>query len=707
MHELSTEQKKQIEALSKSDSDFKIAKKLRLDRLQVQAHLAATGQHRWRKRERIFKMVMAAMPILFFAVFELILSALGYGGNTSLFISSDSNPGFLKVNDNVGRRFFSAAGITPETSHDLFRAVKPANAYRLFVLGESTTAGYPYMYNGSMSKMLYQRLLDAFPDRQLEVINLAMPAINSFSLLDMIDEALAQQPDALIIYCGHNEFYGALGVGSTESLGRWRWVINSYLGLQRFKIMLFLRDQVEAIKKWFHHADAPMNEAHRSTLMEQMVANQEIGFSSEAYHRAREFFTANLHDLLTSAKKHGVRVMLSNLVSNVRDLAPFVSMYSPGSDRVAFEKELRRSAQLAGSGNLTAALAILDSLRRIDEAPAILHFHLGRVHEAMGNFRAAAEAYANARDLDGLRFRASADFNSAIQEVAASSGAVLVDMETAFEKESPQGLIGQTLMLEHVHPNLKGYFIMGRELCRAMAEHGFISEVWEPARAHADSVYWQERGVTALDEEVARIRIDVLTRNWPFVPKNQSRPFVYQPRNLLEKLAYSAWQREETWEKVHVVLAEDYAQRGQFQLAAKEYEALILQTPYNASPYVRAGLMYAAMKYYDRAYGRLTKSLELEPTAEAYKIVGAILVNRQEPGKGVPYLQKALELVPTDGQTLYNLTGAYVLLGEIDNARTTLAQLEKLMPGNPQIDQLKRRMGRFVDSQKNSGVNGG
>jgi hypothetical protein len=57
-------------------------------------------------------------------------------------------------------------------------------------------------------------------------VNLAMPAINSFSLLDMTPEALAQKPDALIIYCGHNEFYGALGAGSTESLGRWRGVIN-------------------------------------------------------------------------------------------------------------------------------------------------------------------------------------------------------------------------------------------------------------------------------------------------------------------------------------------------------------------------------------------------------------------------------------------------------------------------------------------------
>lgn len=631
---------------------------------------------------------MVAMPLLFFLIFELTLRAFHYGGNLSLFVPSESIAGFMKVNDNVGRRYFSAAGVTPETAHDIFRAVKAANAFRLFVLGESTTAGYPYMYNGSMSKMLYQRLLDYFPEREMEVVNLAMPAINSFSLLDLTHEALAQQPDALIIYCGHNEFYGALGVGSTESLGRWRWVINQYLRLQRLKMMLFLRDQLEAVKKWFRSA-APGESRPSSTLMEQMVADQQISYQGEVYQRARQFFKANLQDIIFAAREQGVRVILSNLVSNVRDQAPFVSMYSPGTDRAAFESEFERGTQLVAAGNFSRAFAVYDSLRRIDESPAMLHFQIGKCQEAMGNFSEARRAYDRARDVDGLRFRASADFNAVIQEVIQATGAVLVDMEAAFEQASPNGLIGKNLMLEHVHPNVQGYFIMGRELCRAMRENGFVSHTWDETRARPEEVYWQERGVTALDEEVARIRIEVLTHNWPFVPKDRAVPFIYQPRNYFDKLAYAAWKREETWEKAHVLLAEDYAQRGQLDLATKEYEALILQTPYNVSPYLRAGLLYVAMKDYDRAYDRLTTSLALEPSAEAYKVVGAILINRRQPDKGVPYLQKALQLVPTDGQTLYNLTGAYLLLGQIDNARTALAQLERLMPGSAKVEQLK------------------
>lgn len=699
MPELTAAQKKQIESLAKSAVDHKIAKKLGLDRQLVQAHLQQLQQQRRQSREKFFRFVLVSFPILFFLIFETILRIGNYGGNLALFVPHEVLPGFLQVNDNVGRRYFSAAGVTPETSHDLLRERKAANAYRILVLGESTTAGYPYMYNGSMSKMLAQRLFDYFPEREIEVVNLAMPAINSFSLLDMTPEALAQQPDALVIYCGHNEFYGALGVGSTESLGRWRGVINFYLKLQRLKIMLFLRDQIENFKKWLRPRNAGIAGTNL-TLMEQMVGDQEIVYEGEAYHRARQFFKANLIDIITAAQQRGVRVILSNLVSNVRDLPPFVSMFAPSTNRAAFANELARGKSLAAAGNFSGALAIFDSLQHLDRLPAMVYYESGKVREALGDFSAARADYEQARDLDGLRFRASNDFNVALQEVAQETGAALVDMERVFVQASPHGMIGKELMLEHVHPNIEGYFIMGRELCRAMREHDLITNTWDEMKARPDSVYWQERGVTALDEEVARIRIAVLTQSWPFVPKERAVPLVYQPKNYFEQLAYAAWKREMSWEKAHVLLAEEYEKHSQWALAAKEYEALILETPYNASPYIRAGLMYTQLQDYDRALDRLMKSIALEPTADACKIAGAIWVSRQQPAQGVPYLQRALQLEPNDGQTLYNLTGAYLQLGQLDNARAALVKLERLMPGSDKVAQLKRDLEKVRAEEK-------
>ena len=85
--------------------------------------------------------------------------------------------------------------------------------------------------------MLEQRLLQTFPGRNIEVINTAMAAVNSYTLFDFVDEIIEQKPDLILIYAGHNEYYGSLGVGSAESLGRFRPVINLYLRLQHLRIV--------------------------------------------------------------------------------------------------------------------------------------------------------------------------------------------------------------------------------------------------------------------------------------------------------------------------------------------------------------------------------------------------------------------------------------------------------------------------------------
>ena len=41
-----------------------------------------------------------------------------------------------------------------------------------------------------------------------------MAAVNSYVLLDFVDEILDVDPDAVLIYAGHNEYLGVFGVAS-------------------------------------------------------------------------------------------------------------------------------------------------------------------------------------------------------------------------------------------------------------------------------------------------------------------------------------------------------------------------------------------------------------------------------------------------------------------------------------------------------------
>ncbi len=46
---------------------------------------------------------------------------------------------------------------------------------------------------------------------------MGISAINSITLRDIIDDVLEENPDLIIIYTGHNEYYGALGPASNIS----------------------------------------------------------------------------------------------------------------------------------------------------------------------------------------------------------------------------------------------------------------------------------------------------------------------------------------------------------------------------------------------------------------------------------------------------------------------------------------------------------
>ena len=49
------------------------------------------------------------------------------------------------------------------------------------------------------------------PDKTVEVFNLGITSIASFAVAQVVKDALALEPDLVVVYTGHNEFYGIYG----------------------------------------------------------------------------------------------------------------------------------------------------------------------------------------------------------------------------------------------------------------------------------------------------------------------------------------------------------------------------------------------------------------------------------------------------------------------------------------------------------------
>ena len=109
-------------------------------------------------------------------------------------------------------------------------------------------------------------------------------------MVDLADEIIAQQPDAVLIYSGHNEWYGALGVGSTETLASRPRLVRLTLALQRWRTFMAIRQGIVWIRR--KHGD-PRAAIETASLMETLAREREIVLGGPSYEQGVRQFAGN------------------------------------------------------------------------------------------------------------------------------------------------------------------------------------------------------------------------------------------------------------------------------------------------------------------------------------------------------------------------------------------------------------------------------
>ncbi len=84
---------------------------------------------------------------------------------------------------------------------------KSKNTFRVFAFGGSATMGMGFPHNGSFSRWLERMLQAAYPDREMEVVNMGQIGFASEQVKVLVQEVLDKgEPDLLVVYSGHNEY---------------------------------------------------------------------------------------------------------------------------------------------------------------------------------------------------------------------------------------------------------------------------------------------------------------------------------------------------------------------------------------------------------------------------------------------------------------------------------------------------------------------
>ena len=528
-------------------------------------------------------------------------------------------------------------------------------------MGGSSAAGFPYMPMGSFSRYIRKRLELSYPNIPIEVVNVSLSAVNTYTVLDLLPGVLEQKPDLILIYAGHNEYYGALGVGSMESLGTSRSFVKLVLYLNKYKTVQLIRNSITGLLSLFNTKN---NEDPSGTLMSNMAKDQYITFDSDKYNLGLEQFEANMKEILELIKKSNVPVIIGKLVSNLKDQKPFVSVPTekyPTANQVFEEAKHKLSA---------------------------------------GSLREADSLFILAKDLDGLRFRAPEKINGIIESLCKEYNVKYVSIDSVFNAASPDGIVGNNLMTDHLHPNIKGYQLMGRAFYEAMEQKGYLPKNQKPqvASSSIDSLTKINFMFTDLDSTIGNNRILLLKNDWPFIEKSQIKPknSLFKPKNFLDSIALDMMNNKISWANAHVNAATTYFKKKNINGFLKHMDIILYQYPIVVEYYDEVALNLLKLKLYDKALKYLSARYKIEPSDYSAKWIGNIALYKGDLDVAILYLNKSQQLNSRDAQVLYNLAGAYSKKKEYQLALNTINTCLSVNPNYPQANNLKQQLIQVV-----------
>lgn len=338
-------------------------------------------------------------------------------------------------------------------------AAKPPGTFRIFVLGESAAMGDPDPAYG-FSRYLEVMLRERFPSMKFEVVNTGSVAINSHVLLPIAKGLANQRPDVFILYSGNNEVVGPYGPGTAlTSSGMSLPVIRSSIFFRSTRIGQLLTKLGAQKREWGGM---------------EMFLDKQVPARSPLMQHVYENFESNLRDTIAVARSSGARVIVATVATNLRDCAPFASLHREGLGQDALRSWsalVQQGSDLEDGKSYAEAMKKYLSAAEIDDQYAELEFRIARCLWMLGDYPAAREHFLRARDLDTLRFRADSKINDINRKVASWSGAELVDADTIFAKESPNGIVGSELVYEHVHLTPEGNYLLASAMFHQIASN--------------------------------------------------------------------------------------------------------------------------------------------------------------------------------------------------------------------------------------------
>lgn len=637
------------------------------------------------------------IPIILFLGLEFELRASGYGYTTTFFIKKeiDRKPVFVN-NPEFGLRFFPKP-LLRKSDPLVVPSVKDDRTIRIFILGSSAALGDPnpsFGFGRILEKMLQAR----YPQRQFEVVNAAMTAINSHVVAPIARECLQRQPDLLILYMGNNEVIGPFGAASVIS------PYSSNLFFIRSRLTLLTWKTGQWLQNLLGRTTPSSNQLQQWKGMEMLSEKNYVRWNDPHLNNVHNHFLANLQTICSQSGAAQVPILVCTVGTNLKDFPPLASLHDPQLKNESLDdwKTLyQKGIDEETASRFAEALGAYRQAEKIDAHFADLHYRMGRCALQTGNAPQAKEYFVRAREEDALRFRADTEINKLIRNAASQkekSGIYLADVEKTLEDRSRNQIPGDEFFHEHVHLNFSGNYQVARSLIdaveRALAQKmqpetaaGSILEEKEVKERLAYTLWDRYQ---SLKNIIARIsvypftqqighdeRLQKMKAEAASMEKIMTLQLIHQHKGQYQQaieLSPHDWQIHYHFGRLLMAAQCQIEAVTQFQLVAQSI-------PHHPGAFFDLGVAYLESGDYPNALARFQQTLAMQPDYRDAEYNIAITLSKQnKTNEAIQKYREILQKDPSYENAYYQLGSIYFQKQEWDFAEQNFTKVIELNP---------------------------
>lgn len=594
---------------------------------------------------------------------------VGFAGNIPLFTEVRQADGGVLLRTAQNKR--------PLFNEQSFPKLKANNSYRIFCMGASTTYGHPYTDPTSFCGWLREFLRAVAPERQWEVINAGGVSYASYRVAKLMDELGRYQPDLFIVYSGQNEFLEKRSYGRLGDMPAWLLDLNAaasgtrtYTALK--KTIDFLqpdslskaRDRYQLsgeVDDILSHTIGPTT-YHRDDTLKQQIINH---------------YRLNLKRMTQIARQAKAEIIYITPASNLKDMSPFKSEHRQGLTEARlrewqawFEKGVAQQA----AGDAGQAVASYRRAETIDDRYAELHYRIGQTLYTLRRFDEAEAAFWRAVDEDIAPLRILSPMTEIVAEVAAAEGAPLIDfpqlMRATYLRRHPHAIFGNEYFIDHVHPTIEAYRLLGLALLKQLAAQSVISHVDIERDARLAAVSRRVMARLNSDDHAKALRHLGKLFNWAGKHEEARHAFLESLKLKDDPLTWS-------------LLGKNALRRGKPEETIEYLRQAVRVDPNR--PYEQQGLAYLLARHGQKpeAITHYLASLEVEPDdADTHHEVALLLADQGDHAAALRHFNEALRLWPKFEKARYNLMVFLIRQRQYDAALRHSDELLRLNPKN-------------------------